>query len=265
MAKANCLLLRNLFIFFNLLFAIAGVVVFVLAVLVHFHLNANEFDRGNGVIGLYMVGSVTFLISFLGAYGALKNVKWMLVVFLVLMCLSCFTLLRFAMPLAILHPQVGLLQEEMENVGPLDKTSGDFQRIMGEFQSELFCCGLVNGYRDWNNNVPESCDCTTDEIMQDTCLPLPDNTLQEYYADIQLEVRSTRMVHKQPCGVIIVSKALDVILGVLFGFTTLAFLGIVMTCCLLAQRIKLGAVAKPSMIFSISSKPPKYSQLLEYK
>ncbi|XP_041935142.1 tetraspanin-8-like [Alosa sapidissima] len=267
MAKVNCLL-RNLFIFFNVLFAIAGVCVLVLAVLIHLHVNTAEFDldKTNGVIGLYMIGAVTFLVSFLGAHGALKNVKWMLVVFIVLMCSCCFALLRVAVPLAVLHPQVSLMQEEMQSVGPLDETSENFQGIMDEFQSQLHCCGLVNGYMDWRDQVPDSCDCSSDELMQNTCVPLPDYTVKGYDFFLQLESRrnSRRMVRKMPCGEIIENKAVDVILGLFFGFSTLAFLGFVMACCLLGQTYKTPeAVVKPSNIFSISSQPPKYTKLVD--
>ncbi|XP_062374141.1 tetraspanin-8-like [Sardina pilchardus] len=264
MAKVN-FLLRNLFIFFNVLFAIAGAGVFALAVLGHFHLNAAEFDvdRSNAVIGLYMIGAVTFLVSFLGAHGALKNVKWMLVVFIVLMCSCCFALLRVAVPLAVLHPQVSLLQEEMQKVGPLDETSEDFQGIMDQFQGQLHCCGLANGYVDWRGQVPDSCDCSSEELMQNACVLLPDYA-RGYDFFLQPRRNSRRMVRKQPCGEIIENKAVDVILGVFFGFSTLAFLGFVMASCLLSQMYKKPeVVAKPSKIFSISSQPPKYTKLVD--
>ncbi|KAL2102849.1 hypothetical protein ACEWY4_002017 [Coilia grayii] len=260
MANASCLL-RNLFITFNVLFMIVGAVLLVLAIVIDVTYTA---DKYNGLIGLYIFGAVTVVTAFIGAHGAMKNVKWMLVVFLVLMCVDCFSLLRLAVPLAVLHPRVGVLQEEMQSVGPLDKTSEDFQKIMNEFQSQLQCCGLVHGYLDWRGKVPESCDCTSDELLLKSCTAMDyDFENWSYY---KLGIKKTRMVRIQPCGEKIVHNFLDLLLGLLFGFAALAFLGIVLSACLIAQQgSKAKALSKPSKIFSISAHPPKYSQLYEYE
>ncbi|XP_063073920.1 tetraspanin-8-like [Engraulis encrasicolus] len=260
MAKATTVL-RNLFVAFNVLFMITGAVLIVLAVVLDFAYSA---DRYTGLIALYVVGGITFFTAFLGVQGAARSMKWLLVIFAVLMCVDCLALLRVAVPLAVLQPRVGLLKEEMESIVPLDKKSEDIQNVMNEIQSQLQCCGLVNGYTDWSGRVPASCDCTGEELSFKVCTPLPPPGVHGNWPFYR---KQPRMVRIEPCGQKIVNNFLGVLLGILFGFSALALLGMVMSGCLIAQLNNAKAVTKqePSKIFSISAHPPKYSKLYEYE
>ncbi|KAG5846141.1 hypothetical protein ANANG_G00146640 [Anguilla anguilla] len=71
MAKVNCCI-KGVFIFFNILFEIAGGVLLALGILGHvLYRDSEEFNTMVvGVVFLYILGGVTMVISFLGAYGA---------------------------------------------------------------------------------------------------------------------------------------------------------------------------------------------------
>ncbi|XP_036432928.1 tetraspanin-8-like [Colossoma macropomum] len=260
MAKINpCF--RRIFVFFNVLFAIFGAVVLGLGLLVHLQLDEHE-SKLSAVVVLVVFGAVTFILAVLGAYGAQKENKNVLIAFFVFMCVGTIALLRMAIVMAISRPEVtSVMKQELNKAVPLDAASEDVKNAMDYIQKQVKCCGLFNGYQDWGNQVPESCDCGSDEA--DQCQKMtPRNTYLKIF-----EVRS-RMVYSQPCGFMMlqyISLVFDVTLGVLFGFATLALLGGVMS---LAMIICITAIPRPKCIssppiFSVSPHPPKYSELIQ--
>lgn len=259
MAKL-CGVLRILFIIFNVIFMIIGVATVLLGVMVHLHSGP---DSQTTCMGVYMFGGITLLISYFGAHGALKNVRWMLFSFLFLEVGCAFALLRLAVPLAILHPEVAQLEKMMPSIGPLDESPQRLQRLMDELQTQMNCCGLKRGYLDWGNNIPESCDCSAEDIISVNCIAVIN---PEYMASYGFHLKTARMVRVKTCNEMIINKGLDYVLALLFGFFSLAFLGIVIAGALLVQKTtkeKSAGVTKPSLIFSISSQPPKYTELIE--
>ncbi|MEQ2164872.1 hypothetical protein GOODEAATRI_011164 [Goodea atripinnis] len=109
MAQINSCLKRT-FIGFNFLFAIIGGIIIGLAVLSQILTSAEEDSsvegRGMGLIVLYIMGTVTMLLGLLGAFGAYKEQKLSLVVFLVCMVIGAFLMIRGGIPAAIARPQV---------------------------------------------------------------------------------------------------------------------------------------------------------------
>ncbi|XP_031439080.1 tetraspanin-8-like [Clupea harengus] len=181
----------------------------------------------------------------------------MLIVFLVLMCVGFLFLVRIAVVLVMMVKSI--TEEQLHALLPLDKTSMDFRSIMDGFQSSMDCCGLFNGYEDWNENVPESCNCPPpEETMTDVCVVIPGNYLEAFF--------SQRMVYSQSCGPILLTllkTAFDGVMGVFFGLTTLTVLGIAISSCLIARINKnriAGVVLGPTLVFSTS--PPKYNELV---
>ncbi|XP_076152884.1 tetraspanin-8-like [Alosa pseudoharengus] len=257
--------LRNIFGFFNLLFAIFGVLVIVLALVVHVHLNnVQEFGQIAAVFVLYVIGFITLAISFLGAYGAFRQVKWMLVVFLVLMCVGFLFLVCAAGIMAFLQSQINQeIEQAFNKMGPLDQTSEDFKKFMDGLQKSMQCCGAFNGSSDWNDHVPESCDCSPSEkAKSDTCVALPGYSI----AVFSNREESGRFVYKQSCGPLfldILNKLLNITTGILFGLTALTFLGIAISSCLIHHINKsrnAGVVLAPAFVFS--TEPPKYNMLV---
>ncbi|KAL2095786.1 hypothetical protein ACEWY4_007934 [Coilia grayii] len=268
MAKQSSVL-GNIFGFFNVLFAIAGVAVIILAIILHVHVsNVQEFENAGGVVVLYVIGFITLGISFLGAYGAFRQVRWMLVVFLVLMCFGCLILIRIAVVLAIFQQKVNpTIEEELRKLPPLDNTSEDFQQIVNRFQENMQCCGVFNGYKDWERHVPLSCDCPSEDNRgaMDVCVALPQNT---YMSFVFQPERSRRMVYSQACGPLflnLVMNGYNGLMGFFFGLTTLTVLGIVLSSCLIAQinrnRRNAGVVLAPTLVFTTPG-PMKYNKLV---
>ncbi|XP_063061499.1 tetraspanin-8-like isoform X2 [Engraulis encrasicolus] len=248
MAKGSSVL-RNIFAFFNLLFALAGVAVIILAIVLHVQIsNVQEFENLSGVVVLYVIGFITLAISFLGAYGGFRQVKWMLVT-------------------------VGdYMQEGLSRPGllPLDKTSDDLQEFMNTIQQNYHCCGLFKGYEDWGEHVPSSCDCTSEEdpTPNDVCVAMPKNIYETLL--LQRE-RSNRMVYSQACGplgVALIMKVYVVVMGIFFGLTALTGLAVVLSSILIAQINRsrasgavTGVVLPPTLMFSTPGQM-KYNQLV---
>lgn len=271
MAK-RCSCFQRLFIFFNVLFAIAGGVIIGLGLLGQFiyHGSTEEFEnQSKGFVVLYVVGGITMFMSLLGAYGAHREKRIPLIMFLVACFIVCFCLLRVAVPTAMYRPEVErIVEEKFREVLPLNEASPDVRQLTEKFQLNLKCCGLF-GYTDWGDNVPDSCLCQGEEdLIEGTCQNIP------YQLLILSEFRMTghqKLIYKQPCFPIIegyMAKVLDIVLGVFFGFAALALLGVVMSAVLLAQ-LRSSNVAVPVVFsvsshpskFSFSSHPPKYSEL----
>ncbi|KAL6459734.1 hypothetical protein MHYP_G00314930 [Metynnis hypsauchen] len=260
MAKLNpCF--RRIFVFFNVLFAIFGAVLLGLSLLVHLLMDEHE-EKFSAVIVLVVLGAVTLILAVLGAYGAQKENKNVLIAFFVFMCAGTIVLLRMAIVMAISRPELtSVFKQELNKAVPLDEATEDIKTAMDYIQMQAKCCGLFNGYQDWGNKVPASCDCGSDET---------DQCQKTYPRDAYMQlfgVRS-RMVYSQPCGFFMLeymNLVFDVILGLLFGFAALALLGGVMS---LAMIICITAIPRPKSIntppiFAISPHPPKYSELIQ--
>uniref|UniRef100_A0A8C7PH28 Tetraspanin n=1 Tax=Oncorhynchus mykiss TaxID=8022 RepID=A0A8C7PH28_ONCMY len=252
MAKLNSCFQR-LFVFFNLLFAIVGGVIIGLGLLGQFGYNdsTSEFEnQTKGFLVMYLVGGITMAMSLLGAYGAHGGKRIPLIVFLAACFICCFGLLRLAVPTAMYRSEMKqIVEAKFREVLPLNEASTDVRQFTERIQLNLKCCGLFS-YTDWGNNVPDSCLCQGEEDqMEGTCLNIQYRTcfpiLEGYLA-----------------------KALDIVLGVFFGFAALALLGAVMSAVLLAQ-LRSSTVAVPVVFsvsshpstFDFSSHPPKYSKL----
>ncbi|KAK6292354.1 hypothetical protein J4Q44_G00369380 [Coregonus suidteri] len=256
---------KRLFIFFNLLFAIVGGVIIGLGLLGQFfyHGSTSEFEnQTTGFVVLYVVGGVTMAMSLLGAYGAHRGKRIPLIVFLLTCIIGCFCFLRLAVPTAIYRPEVEQsMEEKFREVLPLNRASPDVRQLTERIQLGLKCCGLFS-YTDWGQNVPDSCLCQGEEDqVEGKCQNIP-------YEFLFL---SEKLIYRQACFPILkgyMAKAMDIVLGVFFGFAVLSLLGAVMSAVLLAQvrRSTVGvpvvsSVSSQLSKFSFSYQPPKYSEL----
>lgn len=247
MSKIN-LCFKRIFVFFNVLFAILGALILGLGLLAHIQLHEAGGNKLTGVIVLVVVGLVIFILSVLGAYGAQKENRKVLIAFFVIMCMGTIALFRMAVPIAISREQViSMIQKEFQKLGPLDQADPDIKNNMELLQPKAKCCGLFNGYQDWGNEVPASCNC--EDTKHDPC--------QVYSSD------ENRSVYSQPCGPIIqeyLNTALNITLGAFIGFGVLSLLAAVMSLVMII-RITAPTVSPPA-IFDLNYKPPKYSELV---
>ncbi|XP_053505955.1 tetraspanin-8 [Ictalurus furcatus] len=248
---------KKIFIFFNSLFAIFGIVVFVLALLAHQFVN--EPNGLHGVILLYVIGSVIFIIAVLGAYGAYKESKCALIVFFTVMCLATIGMLRIAVPMAA--SQQELISAVRQQFGTKDVFTKDVEKALDSIQAHLQCCGL-NGYEDWKDQVPVSCNCVNEHGPSGECKKITSRkSYQSFWQDRGSE---SRMVWSQPCGPIIIEyldKLITIVMGVLFGLATLAILGGLMSLAMIV-RVSAPETAIHLSSFPLSYQPPKYSEVV---
>ncbi|KAM8740736.1 tetraspanin-8-like [Acanthopagrus schlegelii] len=258
MTQVNTCLKRT-FTVFNIFFAIIGGFIIALALLSQVLTNVNGGDnlegRTAGLIVLYVVGSVTMVIAILGAYGAHKESKVSLIVFLVCMVIGSLLMLRTGIPAAAGRPKLeGMLSDRFHQLLPLDTASEDVKNMANNLQTQLHCCGLFS-YRDWNQNIPHSCLCDQEEEEEEgTC----QNVNYKYFM-------STKSVYVKTCFPIIAHYALlvaDVMIGVVFTLGVLALLGLVLSSIMIHQ---MRYPDRPPVLLSVpaifSTPPPKYQEL----
>ncbi|XP_072233731.1 tetraspanin-8-like [Leuresthes tenuis] len=257
MAQVNCCL-KRIFTVFNIFFAIVGGVIIGLTLLSQIVTNAegggNLEGRTTGLIGLYIVGAATMMIAILGAYGAHKESKVSLIVFLVCMVIGSLLMLRVGVPAAIARPELeGVLEEKFRQFLPLDKASEEAQDMANSLQLHLHCCGLFS-YTDWEDSIPDTCTCTP--IVEDDCKAIHLTELYRY---------RTKSIYSKPCFPIImryVHMVADILLGVVFFLAALALLGMILSSIMIHQmRHPNRAVVLLNIPTIFSSPPPKYQEL----
>ncbi|XP_047431017.1 tetraspanin-8-like [Mugil cephalus] len=250
MAQINtCLKLT--FIIFNLLFAIIGGIIIGLALMSQVMTNANGGEemegRTTGLIVLYIMGFFTMVIASLGAYGAYKESRVCLIVFLVCMVVGSLLMLRAGFSAAITHSQiVPTLESKFHDLVPLDNNGENLKHMMELLQEKAQCCGLFS-YSDWKT-IPKSCNCESEDQSQCTS-PRYDG----------------RYIYKQPCFPIIVHYMLmfsNIGLGVVFTMAALGLLGMVLSSIMIHQlRYRTSPTVMLSVPTIFTASPPKYQEL----
>ncbi|GAA6102627.1 tetraspanin-8-like [Tachysurus ichikawai] len=215
MAKINSCF-KKTFIFFNAIFAIFGVIIFGMALFGQQY--AEEENTMTGVILLYVIGSGIFIISVLGVFGAYKENKCALIMFFAIMCLMTGGMLRVAIPIAVHRAEIhSAVQEYLKTTKALNK---DMQHALNTVQELFMCCGLSNGYQDWQGEVPESCNCKG-SYSPDMCESVLTNVQNLWYTSES----TSRRVWSKPCGPVIteyLDKLFTITLAVFFTFAALA-------------------------------------------
>ncbi|XP_059182011.1 tetraspanin-8-like [Centropristis striata] len=258
MAQVNACIKRLLTIF-NIFFAIVGGVIIALALLSQVLTNVNGGDlegRTTGLILLYVVGAVTLVIAILGAYGAHKESKVCLIVFLVCMVVGSLLMLRAGITTAIARPRVEpLLEEKFRELLPLDKASADVRDMTESLQRQLQCCGLFS-YQDWEDQIPDSCLCDEEEEEEGLCTSI----------GYRVIIFPSGSVYSKPCFSILMRYVLmifDVMIGVVFTLAALALIGLALSSVAVHQlRYRDN---RPSVLLSVPAvftmPPPKYQEL----
>ncbi|KAM4711582.1 tetraspanin-8-like [Anableps anableps] len=259
MAQINSCLKRT-FIGFNLFFAIVGGIIVGLAVISQI-LTSGEDDemenRTTGLICLYVMGAVTMLIGLLGAYGAYKEHKVSLIVFLVCMVIGSFVMIRSGIPTAIARPQVeGILEQKFKELLPLNTAPFRVKHLADTMQTQLHCCGLFS-YKDWNDDIPASCQCSPEEEDPNKC------TMIGKFSNPFL--RQSRSIYSEPCFPILMHYVLllaDITLGVVFTLAALAVLGMILSSIMIHQlRQPNRATILVNVPTIFTPGPPKYQEL----
>ncbi|XP_026218236.1 tetraspanin-8-like [Anabas testudineus] len=250
MAPVNSCL-KHTFTAFNILFAIIGGLILLLTFQRHIFTNFNDDENVQvGIYCLYIVGTVTLVISILGAYGAHRGSKVCLSVFLGCMVTGTLVMLIYGIPAAISRPRVeGIFENFMRSALPLDKAPEDLRNEVETIQTKMHCCGLFS-YTDWGNNIPESC----------TCNPSEDKCLSISYSDLSF---MERFVYSETCFHFLSDKfqlIIDIIIGIFFTLASLALLGTILSSIIIHQ---MRQTTRPTVVLKIPTtfiSPPKYQK-----
>ncbi|XP_049423360.1 tetraspanin-8-like [Epinephelus fuscoguttatus] len=256
MAQVNgCL--SCIFTIFNILFAIIGGLIIVVAlifqILTNDHVEQQLESWTPGFIGLYVVGAITMMIAILGACGAHRESKVSLIVFLVCTVIGTLLMLRVGIRTAAIRPElVRIMETDAHNRLPLDQASEEVKALVEHQQKELHCCGLFS-YKDWEDNIPDSCLCNQEEQMEGKCEAV------RYRVTLQRDY-----VYSQSCFPIIrglVLRAIDITIGVNLTLAILGLLGMILSSIIIHQMRRPN---RPTVLLSVPgifTPPPKYQEL----
>ncbi|CAL9682666.1 unnamed protein product [Knipowitschia caucasica] len=248
--------LKRTFTIFNIIFAVFGGLIILLAVLAHvltsIHGADNLENRTLSLIMLYVVGAITMVIAGLGAYGAHKEKKGPLIAFLFCMVIGSLIILCIGFLTASARPRMEpVLKEAFSKYLPLDQAPEDVQEMTQAIQSEMQCCGLFS-YTDWRDNIPDSCLCHT-EFEESECVR------------VLYKVLMTKKIYAKPCFPILMHYILliaDIMLAVVFTLGTLALLGMGLSSLMIHQlRYPNRAPVLLTVPAIFSPHPPKYQEL----
>ncbi|CAI5636479.1 unnamed protein product [Oreochromis niloticus] len=194
MAQIN-ICLKRIFTVFNIFFMIVGGVVILLALWCQFFMSIrgghNLEGRTTQLFILHIVGVITMMIAVLGAYGAHKESKVALIMFLVFMFTGCLLMLMTGIPAASSYPQVkSRMEETFRKFVPLDKSRKDVRNMAEDIQKQFHCCGLFSS-KDWEN-IPDSCVCSQEEEKEGKCQTLRKNLYQ-------ILTRQKKSVYSKTC------------------------------------------------------------------
>ncbi|XP_031616224.2 tetraspanin-8-like [Oreochromis aureus] len=250
MAQIN-ICLKRIFTVFNIFFMVVGAVVILLALWCQFFMDNrgghNLEGRTTQLFFFYMVGCIILMIAVLGAYGAHKESKVALIMFLVFMVIGSLLMLIIGIPAAIIHPQLkGIMEKTFSGFVPLDKSSEDVRNMAEGIQEKFHCCGLFS-YKDWEN-IPDSCVCSQEE-KEGKCQTVENNTFM-------LQRKSVYTKTCFPTIMDYIQFHYNIILVISFTLAVLALLGMILSSIMIHQ---LYYPNRPTIV--VSMMPPKYEEL----
>lgn len=225
MVSGGMACVKYVLFFFNLIFAITGIVfISVGAVILVAYSGYNNFVDSwffAAPVLMIIVGVIVFLVSFFGCCGAVKENHCMIITFSVLLMLMFALELGAGITGYMMRGEVGnMLENRLNDTLREYNTKEDVRRSWDIMQHDLQCCGM-NGPADWpkigfpNNNVPDTC-----------CNEIP--------AQSKCDLNSIH-IHDEGCiGKLksaIENNAL-ILGGVGIGIALIQFIGVIFACCL---------------------------------
>ncbi|KAK2576321.1 hypothetical protein KPH14_005682 [Odynerus spinipes] len=219
-------LIKYLLFIFNFIFALCGLAILVVGVLIHVEWNgyqgAVEENITFPAVSLIVIGSIIFVIAFFGCCGAIRESHCMTVTF------ASFLLTILIIQVAIaIYAFVAFKESNINITNTYNSAfqnywkSSTTQEVIDAIQKNLHCCG-VQSYQDFgtlgNGTIPWSC---CDHASEYQTCPAS-NAFKDGCADAVKRF---------------LIKAGKILGGVALGIAGVEFIGIVFALCL-ANSIK---------------------------
>ncbi|XP_047246013.1 tetraspanin-8-like isoform X1 [Girardinichthys multiradiatus] len=243
--------------------AVISILLLGLALLLHGFLLYDEQaeDAIMGVHFLYGFTSVTLILALFGGFGALKQKKWALIVFIIGMTSGCLVMVvNEILTQAVKTKLENHIRNHYLNILPQTNATKSDLAVLDYAQRNLQCCGVEQGYMDWKNNIPESCLCNSKST--NLCVVAPKGSYQ-FTVEGSVEDQSV-MIYAKPCLSIIIAESmfhLNVQSGIKVGFILLWMLSIGLCIAILCQMNK--KLETPAVVYSKEAKAGNYSCLIE--
>ncbi|XP_077965526.1 tetraspanin-8-like [Styela clava] len=225
---------------FNILFWIAGGVALGLGIYFRVKDDANTVVEVAGVTfyyaGCYVmitVGSVMFVLGFLGCCGAIKENR-------------CLLGIYFAFLFIIFIVQLGVgiwglvnqdtIEQDIQNAlnesTPLDPATDEaYTQSVISMENRFQCCGLVNGCSDWKDGVAYGCAC---KLTEENCEVVPGECSNA-------ESNPLSGIYTQPCYNSIYQVIIDnlvLVAGIAIGIGLMEIFGMIFVIVICRNKKK---------------------------
>ncbi|XP_054262528.1 CD63 antigen-like [Macrosteles quadrilineatus] len=188
--------IKYLLFFFNLLFAISGIIIFTVGIIIQkMYYNYSQFidDKFfSAPMVLIVVGVLVFVVAFFGCCGAIQESNFMLITFAILLFVIFLTEVAGGVAGYVMQKDIDLMLHQrmgksMEEYGKNMEITNSWNVLQYDFK----CCG-TQSVTDWekvytNGTVPYSCcpdnpvdeSCTPDKANNKGCLPVLKQLLEK--------------------------------------------------------------------------------------
>ncbi|XP_036812492.1 CD9 antigen-like isoform X5 [Oncorhynchus mykiss] len=218
MAQVNrCL--KQLFFGFNMLLGIAGCVLLVLGMIAAPHNTEHDQGESIGLTWIISTAVVSVLLSLLGAYGAYQENIVILRLFLGIIGFGSILFLILGFKVARSMPEaMQVIQENLPAITSEMMADAEQRQTIMALQVQGKCCGIMS-YRDWDSNIPETCQCSSFKSDPSQCMEVQ---MTKDGGNWGRSDKSEMMwIYREPCGPLILDNfdsAFKTVLGFFLGF-----------------------------------------------
>ncbi|KAM6896615.1 tetraspanin-8-like [Lycodopsis pacificus] len=258
MGKVNVCLKRS-YITVTILIAILSAL--LLAVILFDHRRLHNHEEIDTLFQMYGISIIPLILAIIGVYGACKEKKWALILFVVGMILGSLFLIASEIHALAQRPQEPeQLKRTYLQMLPLNNASQSTIDDLEEIQIEFQCCGLDQGYLDWGYNIPQSCVCSQEAT--NPCVEAPrSSSLSEYRYTMNNQYVK---IYKEPCVPYVIAHEMmvhDTAMGMFLGVALLWILSVALCIFILRRLSKKDEF--PVVVYSTEAKAGNYTPLAD--